>query len=108
MRQWYDAPDFAMTELNTVLKLPLFSEDPDGTQRKQKHIMGRRNWCQVDWNPQNGELVFDLRIEKEKGVGTTVGYVVSSRLHACDRTHLSSLPYCSYATQVPAPNWPRS
>ncbi|KAF8352304.1 hypothetical protein F5887DRAFT_23349 [Amanita rubescens] len=66
--------------------LPLFSEDTDGTQRKQKFIMGRRNWCQVDWNSKNGELVFDLRVEKEKGVGTTV----------------------SYPTQVPAPNWPRS
>jgi hypothetical protein len=68
-------------------KFPLFSEDTDGTQRKQKFIMGRRNWCQVDWNPKNGELVFDLRIEKEKGVGTTVRYVVYSELHDRDRTH---------------------
>jgi hypothetical protein len=65
--------------------------------------MGKRNWCQVDWNPQNGELVFDLRIEKEKGVGTTVGYVVRQCLGSN-----SFLPYCSYATHVPAPNWPRS
>ena len=77
MSQWYDARRFIITWLNTNLKLPLFSEDTDGTQRNQKHIMGKRNWCQVDWNPQNGELVFDLRIEKEKGVGMTVGYVVS-------------------------------
>ena len=79
MRPWYDAPRCVITWLNTSLKLPLFSEDTDGTQRNQKHIMGKRNWCQVDWNPQNGELVFDLRIEKEKGVGTTVGYVVGQQ-----------------------------
>ncbi|KAK2460600.1 hypothetical protein APHAL10511_007070 [Amanita phalloides] len=66
--------------------LPLFVEDTDGTQRVQKHIMGRRNWCQVDWNPNSGELVFDLRIESQKGKGTTIGY----------------------ATKVPAPNWSRS
>ncbi|KAF8626225.1 hypothetical protein AX15_004912 [Amanita polypyramis BW_CC] len=64
---------------------PLFSDDTDGSQRKQKHIMGRRNWCQITWESSTGELIFDLRVEKEKGIGTTVGYV----------------------TRVPAPKWSR-
>jgi len=55
---------------------PLFLTDTDGTQRKQKHIMGKRNWCQVDWDPRTAELTFDLRIEAEKGRGTTVGYPI--------------------------------
>jgi hypothetical protein len=38
--------------------------------------MGRRNWCQVDWDVHTGELIFDLRIEKEKGLGETVGRVL--------------------------------
>ena len=35
--------------------------------------MGKRNWCMVDWEEQTGELVFDIRVEKEKGYGKTVG-----------------------------------
>ncbi|KAM6500879.1 hypothetical protein JOM56_003893 [Amanita muscaria] len=66
--------------------VPLFVDDTDGSQRKQKYIMGKRNWCQVDWDPYSGELVFDLRVEQKKGVGTTVGY----------------------PTRVPPPNWPRA
>jgi hypothetical protein len=37
--------------------------------------MGRRNWCQVDWDQLTGELNFDIRVEKEKGLGETVGCV---------------------------------
>jgi len=36
--------------------------------------MGRRNWCQVEWDPTTGDLVFDIRVEKEKGLGETIGY----------------------------------
>ncbi|KAG5652343.1 hypothetical protein H0H81_005364 [Sphagnurus paluster] len=53
--------------------LPLFQTDTNGQPRKQKFIMGRRNWCKVVWDPRTGDLVFDLRIEKEKGLGETVG-----------------------------------
>jgi len=28
----------------------------------------------VDWEEQTKELVFDIRVEKEKGCGKTVGY----------------------------------
>jgi hypothetical protein len=37
--------------------------------------MGRRNWCAVRWDFNTGELVFDIRVEKEKGFGESVGYV---------------------------------
>jgi hypothetical protein len=57
--------------------MPLFTHDPDGTPREQnKFIMGRRNWCAVWWDRNSGELVFDIRVEKEKGVGESVGYQV--------------------------------
>jgi hypothetical protein len=37
--------------------------------------MGRRNWCSVDWDQVTGDLIFDIRVEKAKGIGKTVGYV---------------------------------
>ena len=55
--------------------MPIFRTETNGTLRKQKFIMGRRNWCQVDWDQQTGELNFDIRVEKEKGLGETVGSV---------------------------------
>ncbi|KAG6831193.1 hypothetical protein H0H92_012333 [Tricholoma furcatifolium] len=56
--------------------MPLFQHETNGQTRKQKFIMGRRNWCGVVWDERTGELVFDIRVEKEKGLGETVGYVV--------------------------------
>ncbi|TFK42983.1 hypothetical protein BDQ12DRAFT_677131 [Crucibulum laeve] len=56
--------------------LPVFETDTSGKPQKQKYIMGQRNWCQVDWDTQTGELVFDIRVEKEKGYGVTAGYPV--------------------------------
>jgi hypothetical protein len=50
--------------------------DTTGGSPKSKYIMGRRNWCAVDWDPASGDLVFDIRVEKEKGYGHTVGYVI--------------------------------
>lgn len=55
--------------------MPIFQTETNGTPRKQKFIMGRRNWCQVDWDQLTGELNFDIRVEKEKGLGETVGCV---------------------------------
>ncbi|KAI6117739.1 hypothetical protein EDD16DRAFT_1885290 [Pisolithus croceorrhizus] len=55
----------------------LFTHEPDGTVRsKNKYIMGRRNWCAVRWDGRTGEVMFDLRVETEKGLGTSVGYEV--------------------------------
>lgn len=57
--------------------LPIFTHEPNGAPRaKNKYIMGRRNWCAMHWDNTTGDLVFDLRVEKEKGVGTSVGYMV--------------------------------
>ncbi|THH33013.1 hypothetical protein EUX98_g1210 [Antrodiella citrinella] len=56
--------------------LPVFTVDTNGSQPKNKHIMGRRNWCSVTWESLSGDLVFDIRVEKEKGYGETVGYAV--------------------------------
>ncbi|KAF5365719.1 hypothetical protein D9758_003279 [Tetrapyrgos nigripes] len=57
------------------IMMPVFQTETDGSSRKQKFIMGRRNWCQVSWDEGSGDLIFDLRVEKEKGAGTSVGYV---------------------------------
>ncbi|KAG9318865.1 adenylate cyclase associated N terminal-domain-containing protein [Chiua virens] len=57
--------------------MPLFTHEPDGTPRvKNKYIMGRRNWCATWWDQSSGELVFDIRVEKGKGLGESVGYLV--------------------------------
>ncbi|KAI6103548.1 hypothetical protein F5141DRAFT_1189861 [Pisolithus sp. B1] len=57
--------------------MPIFTHEPDGTVRfKNKYIMGRRNWCAVRWDGRTGEVMFDLRVEREKGLGTSVGYEV--------------------------------
>lgn len=58
--------------------IPLFDKDPNGQPAKSKYIMGRRNWCAVHWNPSTGDLVFDIRVEVEKGVGRTIGYAVEA------------------------------
>jgi len=55
--------------------IPLFATEPNsGQSRKQKYIMGRRNWCRVEWDAQTGEIEFDIRVEKEKGHGVTASY----------------------------------
>ncbi|KAF9566336.1 hypothetical protein CPC08DRAFT_628649 [Agrocybe pediades] len=57
--------------------IPLFSKEPlTGQSRKQKYIMGKRNWCLVEWDNQTGDVIFDIRVEKEKGCGVTAGYPV--------------------------------
>lgn len=56
--------------------VPLFTKDTDGSSRKQKYIMGRRNWCSINWAANSAELVFDIRVEKEKGAGRTASYPV--------------------------------
>ncbi|KJA20267.1 hypothetical protein HYPSUDRAFT_68674 [Hypholoma sublateritium FD-334 SS-4] len=56
--------------------VPIFTKEPTGQARKHKHIMGRRNWCQVDFDAPAGALVFDIRVEREKGGGETMGYAI--------------------------------
>ncbi|KAF9264742.1 hypothetical protein L218DRAFT_862250 [Marasmius fiardii PR-910] len=53
--------------------LPIFSTEGDGSSRKQKYIMGKRNWCSSWLDESTGELIFDIRVEKDKGVGKSTG-----------------------------------
>jgi hypothetical protein len=55
-------------------QVPLFEKDTDGSKPKSLYIMGRRNWCRFTLNQASGDLLFDIRVEKEKGCGETVGY----------------------------------
>jgi hypothetical protein len=54
-------------------QVPLFDRGTDGTSRKQKFIMGQRNWCRVKVVEGSGDLLFDIRVEKDKGSGQTTG-----------------------------------
>jgi len=56
--------------------IPLFERDTDGSKPKSLYIMGRRNWCCITLKQPSGDLLFDIRVEKEKGHGETVGYSV--------------------------------
>ncbi|KAJ3552242.1 hypothetical protein NM688_g4254 [Phlebia brevispora] len=56
--------------------VPIFVTDTQGRPSKSKYIMGKRNWCAVDWDPSSADLVFDIRVEKERGYGETVGYTI--------------------------------
>lgn len=51
-----------------MVQLELFKEDTDGTALKNQLIMGRRNYCIVDYL-EDGALQFDLRMEKSQGEG---------------------------------------
>lgn len=53
---------------------PLFIKDTDGSKPKSNYIMGRRNWCSIKLEQPSGDLLFDIRVEKTKGYGETVGY----------------------------------
>lgn len=55
-------------------QIPLFTQEPDGSPPRGKYIMGRRNWCAVRWDQTTRQLIFDIRVEKQKGFGETVGF----------------------------------
>ena len=56
-------------------QVPLFKKDTEGQALECKNILPRRNYCIVYYDEDSTSLVFDIRVEREKGVGTTVGYV---------------------------------
>ncbi|KAI0274421.1 hypothetical protein BGY98DRAFT_1090604 [Russula aff. rugulosa BPL654] len=56
--------------------IPLFDKDTDGSKPKSHYIMGRRNWCSISLKQPSCDLLFDIRVEKEKGRGETVGYSI--------------------------------
>jgi hypothetical protein len=77
-RQWFVvfySP--VLTGIHPLFQIPLFDKDTNGSSNKLKHIMGRRNWTSVTWDSDNGDLVFDIRVEIEKGNGVTKGCVFS-------------------------------
>lgn len=89
-----------MDKLNFGHQIPLFSTDTNGSPRKQKYIIGRRNWCSINWDGVTGDLVFDIRVEKEKGIGQTVGYV-----NCILSSSLVSVVGFRYSVRTPAPRW---
>ncbi len=57
--------------------VPLFEHGLDGKpQKKDKYIVGARNWCAVTYQPGSSELQFDLRVEEAKGKGVTKSFPV--------------------------------
>ena len=50
--------------------------------------MGRRNWCSIRWDEKNGELLFDIRVERQKGLGETVWYTRLLKLPWIASSHL--------------------
>ncbi|KAF8479014.1 hypothetical protein DFH94DRAFT_693399 [Russula ochroleuca] len=55
----------------------LFEKDTDEKSKPKSHyIMGRRNWCSITMKQPSGDLLFDIRVEKEQGHGETVGYTI--------------------------------
>ncbi|KAJ3562891.1 hypothetical protein NP233_g9293 [Leucocoprinus birnbaumii] len=56
------------------IMMPLFAKDTDGSSRRQKYVMGRRNWCSVNWDRNTGNMNYSLQIERQKGNGVTMAY----------------------------------
>lgn len=50
----------------------------DGSKLKNNTVLGRRNYCLVNYLPQTGELDFSLQVETEQGKGTTKSYAVKT------------------------------
>ncbi|WWC95300.1 hypothetical protein V866_002161 [Kwoniella sp. B9012] len=59
------------------IMIPLFLKDTDGSASKLKTALNRRNYTAVEYN-NNGELVFDIRVEKSQGAGETVSYPIKA------------------------------
>jgi hypothetical protein len=66
--------------------------------------MGRRNYTIVEYDARTNELCFDIRVEKAKGIGTTVGCVYTSPSSYPIIQWPDSLAH-SYAVRAPRPGW---
>ena len=64
---------FQLAMIAWRFQIPVFDKETNGSNRKQKYIMGARNWTSVDFDHTTGDLIFDIRVEKERGCGETVG-----------------------------------
>ncbi|KZT44122.1 hypothetical protein SISSUDRAFT_1111790 [Sistotremastrum suecicum HHB10207 ss-3] len=56
--------------------LPVFAKGSEGSSSKYKSVMGSRNYCSVWRDEKTGDLVFDIRVEIERGFGRTASYAV--------------------------------
>ena len=56
--------------------LPLFDRDFHGKTQSNKYVVGARNWCAVNYDKESGDLVMQLRVEKEQGTGKVATYDV--------------------------------
>ncbi|TIA92650.1 hypothetical protein E3P81_01381 [Wallemia ichthyophaga] len=56
----------------------LFQVDTNGEESDYPYVMPRRNWTSIEFDESTGNLVYDIRVEIEKGSGTTKGYVINS------------------------------
>lgn len=49
----------------------LFEIDTNGEKSSFPYVMPRRNWTSIEFDDETGDLVYDIKIEIEKGSGTT-------------------------------------
>ncbi|TIC72570.1 hypothetical protein E3Q00_03843 [Wallemia mellicola] len=56
----------------------LFEIDTNGEKSSFPYVMPRRNWTSIEFDDETGDLVYDIKIEIEKGSGTTKSYVIKS------------------------------
>jgi len=84
------------------IMVPIFTKDADGGAAKSKYVMGRRNYCIMERDTANGDLICDIRVEIEKGRGKTTGCVICLL-----QMPINSDPmlYRSYSIRAPAPIW---
>jgi hypothetical protein len=61
--------------------------------------MGKRNYTTVEYNLATQELRFEIRVEKVKGVGDTVGYGHVAPVNE------QFLTFCRYWVTAPRPGW---
>lgn len=84
--------------------VPLFKKDVDGTLPKSKFIMGRRNYCSVEYDSITEGLEFRFHIERKKGIGETVEYEFVYSVLKC-RSNSFADYFASYLIVAPAPRW---
>lgn len=80
-------------------QIAVFDKDTDGSKPRSRYLMDRRNWCCITLQ-SSGELLFDIRVEKEKGHGETIGYAVL--LPGAIQPLMAPRSYCIPA---PPPRW---
>jgi hypothetical protein len=62
--------------------------------------MGKRNWTAVAYDSLNHDLVFDIRVELERGAGVTTGFV------SCLLTDKHQVDLIvRFAVRAPPPKW---